>query len=212
MLCPLCENKQTLPFWRDQRRSYLRCDRCCLVFVPAEYHLTPVAEKAEYDLHCNDPCDSGYRKFLNRLCEPLRERLRKGAKGLDFGSGPGPTLAPMFTEAGFDMAIYDPFYAPDRSVLQSRYDFISCSEVVEHFHFPGRELQFLWEMLRVEGWLGVMTKLVIDQQAFSRWHYKNDPTHVSFFSRETFVYLARKWDARLEFIAPDVVLLQKSLK
>lgn len=210
MICPLCENKQTFPFLRDQRRSYLRCDRCCLVFVPAEYHLSRTAEKAEYDLHCNDPRDSGYRKFLNRLFEPLSERLEKGAKGLDFGSGPGPALAPMFTEAGFDMAIYDPFYAPDRSVLQSRYDFISCSEVVEHFHFPGRELQLLWELLAVEGWLGVMTKLVIDRQAFSRWHYKNDPTHVAFFSRETFVYLAREWNAHLEFIGSDVVLLQKS--
>ncbi|APG28369.1 hypothetical protein A7E78_11215 [Syntrophotalea acetylenivorans] len=210
MICPLCENKRTLPFWRDQRRSYMRCDRCFLVFVPTEYHLSLAAEKAEYDLHRNDPGDPGYRKFLQRLFEPLRERLTAGAKGLDFGSGPGPTLAPMFAEAGFDMAIYDPFYAPDRSVLQNRYDFISCSEVLEHFHAPGRELQFLWELLAVEGWLGVMTKLVIDQQAFSRWHYKNDPTHVAFFSRETFVYLARKLNARLELIAPDVILLQKT--
>lgn len=211
MICPLCEIRQVQLFWRDQQRSYLRCDQCSLVFVPRDYHLSPDAEKAEYDHHRNDPGDLGYRKFLSRLFEPLCDRLPAEAKGLDFGSGPGPTLAPMFVEAGFDMAIYDPFYAPDRSVLQNPYDFISCSEVVEHFHSPGRELQTLWELLDVEGWLGLMTKLVIDQQAFSRWHYKNDPTHVAFFSQETFVYLARKWDARLEFIAPDVILLQKYL-
>lgn len=209
MVCPLCENKQSLPFWRDHLRPYRRCPQCRLVFVPAEYHLSPAAEKAEYDLHRNDPNDAGYRKFLTRLFEPLCDRLPVGAKGLDFGSGPGPTLAPMFAEAGFDMAIYDPFYAPDRSVLQSRYDFISCSEVVEHFHAPGREFRFLWQLLAAEGWLGIMTKLVIDPQAFARWHYKNDPTHVVFFSRETFVYLARQLKACLEFIGSDVILLQK---
>ncbi len=209
MTCPLCEDKRVLPFWRDLRRPYLRCQQCRLVFVPTDYHLSLAAEKAEYDLHRNDPGDSGYRKFLTRLFEPLCDRLTSGAKGLDFGSGPGPTLAPMFADAGFDMSIYDPFYAPERSVLQDRYDFISCSEVVEHLHFPGRELQFLWQLLAVEGWLGIMTKLVIDRQAFAHWHYKNDPTHVAFFSRETFVYLARKLNAHLEFAAPDVILLQK---
>lgn len=209
MICPLCENTQIHSFWRDQRRSYLRCGLCRLVFVPPEYHLSPAAEKAEYDLHCNDPDDIGYRKFLCRLFQPLCDRLPVGAKGLDYGSGPGPTLALMFAEAGFDMAIYDPFYAPDPSVLQNYYAFISCSEVVEHFHSPGREFQKLWQLLAVHGWLGIMTKLVLDRQAFARWHYKNDPTHVAFFSRETFVFLARNLNAHLKFIAPDVVLLQK---
>lgn len=209
MICPLCENRQVKPFWRDQQRSYLRCDQCLLVFVPSDYLLSPEAEKAEYDLHRNDPDDFGYRNFLNRLFEPLCDRLNAGAKGLDFGSGPGPTLAPMFAEAGFDMAIFDPFYAPDRSVLQNRYDFISCSEVVEHFHFPGREFQFLWQLLAVEGWLAIMTKLIIDRQAFASWHYKNDSTHVAFFSRETFTFLAARLGAHLEFVGSDVILLQK---
>ncbi len=210
MICPLCENSRSLPFWRDQRRPYRRCDRCLLVFVPTDYHLSPAAEKAEYDLHRNDPGDSGYRRFLSRLFEPLCDRLPAGAKGLDFGSGPGPALALMLADAGFDMSIYDPFYAPQRAVLQNRYDFISCSEVVEHFRCPGREFQMLWPLLAAEGWLGIMTKLVIDRQAFARWHYKNDPTHIAFFSRETFVFLAHKLNARLEIIAPDVILLQKT--
>lgn len=211
MTCPLCECKQVLSFCRDQRRSFLRCNQCRLVFVPAEYHLSPDAEKAEYDLHRNDPDDRGYRTFLSRLFDPLCQRLPAGAKGLDYGSGPGPTLSLMLAEAGFDMAIYDPFYAPQRAVLQNRYDFISCTEVVEHFHFPGQEFQMLWQLLAVQGWLGIMTKLVIGPQAFARWHYKNDPTHVAFFSRETFTFLADRLDARLDFVGADVILLQKSL-
>jgi hypothetical protein len=211
MICPLCENPQTLPFWCDQRRAYRRCDQCLLVFVPTDYHLSSEAERAEYDLHRNDPEDAGYRKFLSRLFGPLRDRLPVGARGLDFGSGPGPALALMLADAGFDMAIYDPIYAPQDAVLQNRYDFIACSEVVEHFRMPGREFATLWQLLEPGGWLGIMTKLVLDRQAFSRWHYKNDPTHISFFSRETFSFLAEHLSAHLQFVGSDVILLRKSL-
>ncbi len=211
MLCPLCENPHNVFFLQDRRRVYWRCQQCLLVFVPAFWHLDSGAEKAEYDLHRNDPEDTGYRCFLLRLSVPLCERLPVAARGLDFGSGPGPTLAPMLVESGFRMALYDPCYAPDSSVLEECYDFITCSEVVEHFRLPGREFCRLWSLLVPGGWLGIMTKLVIDRQAFARWHYKNDPTHVAFFCRDTFGFLAKTLNAHLEIIEPDVILLQKAL-
>jgi 2-polyprenyl-3-methyl-5-hydroxy-6-metoxy-1,4-benzoquinol methylase len=179
------------------------------VFVPARYRLTPAEEKREYDRHRNSPADPGYRAFLGRLFRPLTERLQQGARGLDFGCGPGPTLSRMFAEAGFRMAIYDPFYAPETEVLHGRYDFITCSEVAEHLYHPGRELAALYRILAPGGWLGLMTKLVIDRRAFARWHYKNDPTHVCFFSRETFRFLAGTLGAELEFCGRDVILLKK---
>lgn len=211
MICPLCNSPGSLPFCRDRRRPYRRCEECRLVFVPVAHHLCPAAERAEYDLHRNNPDDAGYRNFLARLSRPLCDRLPAGARGLDFGSGPGPTLSLMLAEAGYEMAVYDPFYAPQQEVLQNRYDFISCSEVVEHFRYPGREFATLWGLLSPGGWLGIMTKLVIDRQAFARWHYKNDPTHISFFSRETFSFLAEQLPAQLEYVGSDVILLHKPL-
>ncbi len=209
MSCPLCKRPQSIFFLQERHRIYRRCEVCLLVFVPPAWHLDAQAEKAEYDLHRNHPEDSGYRRFLSRLSMPLRERLPVAARGLDFGSGPGPTLAPMLAEDGFRMELYDPFYAPDTSVLNARYDFVTCTEVVEHFRFPGREFSRLWSLLLPGGWLGIMTKLVIDQAAFARWHYKNDLTHVAFFSRQTFRFLEKKLRARLQLIEPDVILMQK---
>ena len=55
-----------------------------------------------------------------------------------------------------------------------------------------------------------MTKQVIDAQAFARWHYIRDPTHVCFFSRETFTWWAARKQAELEFCGADVILLRKS--
>lgn len=116
----------------------------------------------------------------------------------------------MFTEAGHEMRIYDPFYAPDQTVLRGEYDFITASEVVEHFHRPGQAFAQLWALLRIGGWLGIMTKRVLSAEAFRRWHYKSDPTHVSFFSLETFAWLGSALDAEWIVVGDDVVLFRRS--
>ncbi len=207
--CPLCDSPQSNEFACDKRREYLRCCRCALVWVPPEYYLDRAAERSEYDKHNNDVHDPGYRRFLGRVFEPLRAELAAGAHGLDFGCGPGPALAHMLEEAGFTVSLYDPFYFPDPGALELDYDFITATEVVEHLHRPGHELDRLWRLLKPGGVLAVMTKLVIDAQAFARWHYKNDPTHVAFFSRETWRWWAAQHHAELTFHGQDVVLLRK---
>jgi 2-polyprenyl-3-methyl-5-hydroxy-6-metoxy-1,4-benzoquinol methylase len=115
----------------------------------------------------------------------------------------------MLTEAGHHVTLYDPFYARRPAALTRRYDFITATEVVEHLHRPGLELDRLYRLLRAGGLLGIMTKRVIDRARFATWHYINDPTHVCFFSRETFTWLAVRWGARLEIVAPDIVIFQK---
>ncbi len=208
-VCPLCMGRRVFVFYEDQNRHYFRCETCQLVFVPIAFHLSSSDEKTEYDLHQNSPDDQRYRRFLTRLFEPVQARLTPDSRGLDFGSGPGPTLSVMFEEAGYPMAVYDPFYAPDTSPLSRQYDFVTCSEVVEHFRTPRVELEKLWSCVRPGGVLGIMTKLVLNQEAFARWHYKDDRTHVSFFSRTTFEWLAAEWRAELTFIGSDVILLRK---
>ncbi len=207
--CPLCGAAEVHFFHRDRSREFLRCMVCALVFVPPCYHLDVAREKAEYDLHQNRVDDQGYRRFLSRLAEPLLARVPAGARGLDFGCGPGPALAAMLAEAGCDMCVYDPFYQNHTDVLDASYQFITATEVVEHLHNPGAELARLWRMLEPGGYLGVMTKLVIDVTAFARWHYKNDPTHVCFFSETTWGWWAKSMGAQLHRIGADVTLLQK---
>lgn len=208
MHCPLCDGWETDHFYEDRRRPYLRCCRCGLVFVPSANYLERRAERAEYDLHTNDVEDPGYRAFLSRLARPLAARLAPGSHGLDFGCGPGPALAAMLRESGHEVSLYDSFYRPDSSVLTSRYDFICATEVVEHLHRPGPELDRLWSLLVPGGILGIMTKLARGREAFAGWHYKNDPTHVCFFSEQTWSWWSLEHGARLEIIGADVILLR----
>lgn len=209
MQCPLCNASGSSFYFEDKARSYLKCGNCQLVYVPDRFHLDPVAEKRVYDQHQNNPTDPDYREFLSRLFKPMVERVSVPATGLDFGAGPGPTLSVMFEEAGYQMEIYDRFYADNPRVLDATYDFISCSEVVEHLRRPGIVLPALIANLKPTGWLGIMTKRVQNRQAFAAWHYKNDPTHVCFYSKETFEWLCGRYGCEPEFIGDDVILMRK---
>lgn len=211
MTCPCCASSDVYFWAEDRRREYYACRRCAVVFVPANFHLSPAEEKAEYDLHENDVQDAGYRRFLSRLLTPLLPRLPAVARGLDYGCGPGPALAMMLEDAGHHCAKYDLFYFPDQTVLEHHYDFITATEVVEHLGQPLEVLDRLWAQLNAGGVLAIMTKRVIDQTAFKNWHYKNDPTHIVFFADQTFEWLSERWQAQLEFIDKDVVFLTKNI-
>lgn len=209
MSCPLCRAQDITFYHRDNKREYLQCQRCSLVYVAENDRLNLAAEKAEYDLHDNDPNDEGYRRFLSRLVTPLQQRLEPNAKGLDFGCGPGPTLSVMMEEAGWPIQLYDIFYYDDRSYLQKKYDFITATEVIEHVFDPYELVKRLWELLEPGGYLALMTKLLKNKEAFSQWHYKNDQTHVCFYSKSTFQTITEKLGAELEFIDDDVIFLKK---
>ncbi|WNO10901.1 class I SAM-dependent methyltransferase [Teredinibacter sp. KSP-S5-2] len=214
--CPLCRGLELVDFHQDKKRCYRQCVRCHLVFVPSEYHLNLDAEKGEYDKHQNSPDDNGYRVFLGRLFHPLNQLLRSNSIGLDFGCGPGPTLSVMFEERGHRVTLYDKFYYPDNSALTTtQYDFITATEVVEHLAQPWETFRLLWSILDSGGHLGLMTKLVESPERFSQWHYKNDPTHISFYSWETLLWLMealqRQFSARvsLQRVANDAFIFSK---
>ena len=208
--CPLC-TQAAADFCADRRRRFFRCDGCGLVFVDPASHLGAGEEKAVYDLHCNDPADARYRAFLTRLADPLRERLKPGMQGLDYGCGPGPTLGPMLREAGMCMSEYDPVYRPEAALLERQYDFVTCTEVVEHFREPGADWPRLAQLVRPGGWLGIMTWLVesADPAVFRAWGYKGDPTHVSFYSPATLEWLGRELGFTVWRLDERVILMRR---
>lgn len=208
--CRLCGAGDCLPFATVDERHYWRCPRCRLTFLCHRQLPGPAEEKAQYDLHDNNPDDPGYRGFLDQLAAPLVHRLPDGAEGLDFGCGPGPALARLLEERGHPTAVYDPLYANDPTVLERRYDFVTCTEVLEHLHWPGREWQRFAALVRPGGWLGLMTRWLTDDDRFPRWHYRRDPTHVCFWKPETFHWLARRDGWQPVWLSNPVVLLRRS--
>lgn len=187
--CPLCGAAGGAA-WREATGIYRHCARCDLVSRDPATWLDAAAERAYYGTHDNRIDDPGYRRFLAQLAEPLMACLAPGARGLDYGCGEVPALAAMLGEAGFPTVVYDPFFATDDAVLAARYDFVACSEVLEHMHEPLRELAHIDAMLVPGGLLGLMTELRPPLADFPRWHYHRDPTHVGFHSEASLRWIA----------------------
>ncbi len=206
--CPVCRSPAVEDFLRLPPRDYLTCCTCEAIFVPPAQRPSAHVEAAHYDLLENAIDDPGYRRFLSRLLEPLLARIAPGAGGLDFGCGPGPALAHMLREAGHPMALFDPLFQPDATALQRRYDFITCTEVAEHLHDPAGVFERLFDLLRPNGLLAVMTGFPPERAQFAAWHYRRDPTHVVFYRPETLEWLARRHGADCEIPCRDVALMR----
>ena len=190
-------------------RAYWRCETCEARFLDAGHWLDGAAERDHYLTHENDPDDPGYRRFLSKLTGPLLQALKPGLHGLDYGCGPGPALAAMLREAGHGVALYDPLFRPDTAVLARAYDFITCTEVIEHLHHPAEEFDNLDRMLRPGGWLGLMTCFQTDDDRFANWRYRKDPTHVVFYRAATLAKIAeqRGWTCLIP--VKDAALMRK---
>lgn len=192
--CPLCYLKSAVLYQKVDGKKYFICSNCDLVFLSDKDRLSKEEEKKRYDLHENDPDDKNYRKFLSKIFIPMQNIIAAPAKGLDYGSGPGPLLAQMFEEKGYSMKTYDPYYNEQEAVLEENYDFITCTEVVEHFYNPGQEFRKLINLLNEKGILGIMTETREKINNFETWHYRRDPTHVCFYSDKTFDWLSEKFN------------------
>ena len=191
--CSICDEPATvINFPIQEKRSYLYCQVCNFRFLSVDARLSKEAEEVYYRLHENDIHDLGYQNYVRPLYEKILELVVPSGSGLDFGCGPGPVLAHMLGKKGYSITLYDPLFNPDSRALEKPYDFIVCSEVAEHFKNPIYEFSRLYSMLNQDGYLAVMTSLYRPGIDFSKWHYRRDPTHVSFYSLDTIISLANK--------------------
>lgn len=208
--CRVCCTGQLADFATIGLKHYLRCDHCEATLLSGDQLPTLEEERARYLQHNNDPADPRYRAFVGRVMAPLCAAMPPPAVGLDYGCGPGPALAEMLSQAGYAMSIYDPIFADDRGVLKQCYDFITCTETVEHFHHPAREFARLNDLLRPGGVLAIMTNFQCDDRAFANWHYRRDPTHVAFYRESTMRTIAGRLGWSCAITAPNIVLMHKS--
>jgi len=215
MKCILCESQELSIFFKRNDphlgdREYVKCVCCELVFLLPKYFLTKSEEKSRYDLHENTPNDDRYINFLQRLTDPLLKKIKKGSVGLDYGCGPGPAISTILEAHGMSVKDFDPVYFDDQSLLNDKYDFITCSEVAEHFYNPRVEFLRLSSILKDKGgYLAVMTQFRREENDFSAWWYQREPTHVSFYHKRTFLWISRFLGLDVEFPENNIVIFSK---
>lgn len=190
-ICPMCLEKAFL-FSAINNRNYYKCNRCYGIFLDPRNRLSIEEEKEHYEEHKNDVYDKRYREFVSPITKLIMNEYSTTAIGLDFGAGTGPVISKVLQEKGYSINQYDPIFITDQSVLNLKYDFIVCCEVIEHFYKPLEEFQLLFQLLKDGGKLVCMTDLVNDGHNFNEWYYKNDPTHVFFYSAKTVDWVHEK--------------------
>jgi len=61
--------------------------------------------------------------------------------------------------------------------------------VMEHFYQPNKEFSLLKSLLKKGGRLYCMTDIYHAGIDFQHWSYKNDPSHVFFYHRDSLAYI-----------------------
>ncbi len=211
MNCKLCKINKISHFYLVDQKKYYKCSHCHIVFLDSKHHPDRSEERRIYDQHENSPMNQGYVDFLKKLAIPLSKKLTPGTSGLDYGCGPGPTLDGIFANMGFKVDRYDPIYFKNQKILQKKHDFITCTEVAEHFFDPRKEFQFLKSILKKNGYLGIMTQMLENGKIFNDWWYRKDPTHVTFYQPQTFEWIANWLNLSIEFPDQGVIIMKKSL-
>lgn len=192
--CILCDHAslKAIETPSDQR-AYLHCPNCDLLFLNPVQRLEGGEERSRYQLHQTKSSDEGYQEFVRPLLERLITLKPEGSQGLDFGAGHQPVFSQYLKESGFEVTCYDPFFWPNEEALKTTYDFIVAVEVVEHFFSPRDEFSRLRGLLHQTGCLLINTEVYRHEIDFDKWYYRRDPTHVAFYSKQTFAWIAEHW-------------------
>ena len=186
--CILCNSDSIFPLIIKNKRSFIRCGNCELIFVPKDHHLSRADEISRYRLHENTLSNQGY---VNTFLEKI-SIIKKHCQGihsvLDYGCGPEPVLAELLRKEGFECGIYDPNFFPE--LPEKTYDLVISTEVFEHFRDLLDEFHKIPSYLKPGGYLAIMTSFHDAVADLESWWYMNDTTHICFFSKQTFEYIA----------------------
>ena len=188
MKCTLCSEEAKL-FYSGKNGEYFACPQCKGIFLSPNNFPAPAEEKERYEKHNNDIEDAGYQNSVAPIVNEVLRSFSPQDRGLDFGCGRDSVIKHLLQKEGFTIDLYDPLFKNDQAVLFNKYDFISCNEVMEHFHHPDKEFKLLSPLLKPGGKLYCTTDLYKDDTDFEHWYYKNDKTHVFFYHTDTILYI-----------------------
>lgn len=211
MNCHICNNICDTFVDEKTKITYYHCDNCEYIFKSPDCYQDFSVQKERYNLHENDEKDAGYQAYFQRFLDFTLPLVGKPETALDFGCGASSLLAKMLEKEGIECDYYDPIYHPDTLDEKKKYELIVSTEVFEHLHQPKEVFESLLDRLEEGAYLALQTQFHPNNvEAFKKWYYHQDPTHIVFFTAETFRVLCKEYG--IEFISDNgknMVLMRK---
>ena len=205
-ICPLCSTLSEVFFTKVE--VYYKCETCHSIFLDEKAKPNEVDEKKRYELHDDDTNDDGYRKFISPITSSIMKDFKVEDEGLDFGAGNSAIISVILEESGYNTTKYDPYFHNFPELLEKKYDYISSCEVIEHFYNPHKEFKLLKSMLKEGSKLYLMTAVYNEKINFATWYYKNDPTHVFFYSQKTFEWIKNEFGFKSLHVDKKLIILE----
>ena len=186
--------KKNIKISKISKRNYIFCPDCGGISVCKSDLVNENEQKNRYLLHNNDLKDSGYKAFLLDFINPVLDFIKnelaisENFSIFDFGSGIKPCLCELLQEFKTKSILpentlinnYDKFFAPSNDFVES--DLCICLETIEHFDNLEIDLLNLSHCVKKGGYCAIGTNLIPEKTSFEKWWYKEDITHVSFFT------------------------------
>lgn len=175
--------------------KYSQCSSCQGVFVNREFLPGDEAEKRRYELHQNTLENAGYRGYLESFIK-IFETFPGIETIFDYGCGPSPALVQLLVNRGYDARGWDPFFASETKRFENGADLVTCLEVAEHFFNPRKDFELIAECVKPGGYLVLGTHSIPQFSGektwgfFESWWYRQDITHVSFYSEKSLQIVA----------------------
>ena len=200
-LCPLCGSRgEHFYYYSRQKRDFYLCPLCRLLYQETSSLPDEEEERARYSLHRNSEEDKGYVEWLERFISRAVLPWFRGGSILDFGSGPEPVLSRLLAGQGRDVYSYDKYFSPswpgDRT-----FSFVILSEVLEHLADPLKEFRRIASLTEKNGRIVLQTSFLrfFNKEWFGSWWYKEDVTHIRFYSASSLIMLGQQSGWTLEY-------------
>ncbi len=175
-------------------QDYLICDTCGGIVKDESKLLSSEDERNRYLKHENDVNDLGYQNFTAPITNAVLRDFNADNTGLDFGAGPSSVISKILRDHNYNILEYDPFFYFDKNLLNQKFDYLVCCEVMEHFYKPAEEFRLLKSLLKPNGKLYCMTHLYDPTINFEKWYYRNDATHVFIYQQETITFIQKEFE------------------
>lgn len=217
--CNICQTPQEHIFTgiilQKYKIKYYLCPKCGFINTEKPYWL----EEAYSDAIADSDTGYVYRNldFAKRISRILKQNFDKNAKFLDYGAGYGMFVR-LMRDYGFKFQYYD-LYCKNLFAIGleipdgQRVDAYTALEVFEHLEDPTAEIE---KMLKHTDTIIFSTLLRKNNfKTIDEWWYFTPETgqHISIFTKESLLELARKFDLKLYSNGKDLhVLSRKKIK